>query len=49
MICEDCRFADEYIAWWWYPSCNPTCLKGHGIFKNKEECENFEQIGRLSR
>lgn len=49
MICESCRFANEYIAWWWYPHFDPSCLKGHGIFEQKEECGDYEQIGRLSR
>ena len=48
MICQDCRFADEYLLPYWYPHFNPTCLKKHNM-KNKEECKDFEQIGRLSR
>jgi hypothetical protein len=46
--CHNCKFADEYLCWWWYPHFNPTCVKG--LMMNKEdECEEFRQIGRLSR
>ena len=46
--CYDCKFADEYLAWWWYPYMDPTCMKGHGMNSN-ENCLDFEQVGRLSR
>ncbi|MBQ2654049.1 MAG: hypothetical protein IJF83_10875 [Methanobrevibacter sp.] len=49
MICQDCRYADEYLCWWWYPHYQPTCLKGLAIYKERCACEMFEQIGRLSR
>lgn len=48
MICQDCRFADEYLLPYWYPWCKPTCCKGHSM-KDKEECEDFVRIGRGSR
>ena len=49
MICQDCKFADEYLLPYWYPYCTPTCLKGHGICEDKVECADFKLIGRLSR
>ena len=47
--CKDCKFANEYIAWWWYPHYTPTCLKGHPLSENKIACLDFQLIGRLSR
>lgn len=49
MSCQDCKWANEYIAWWWFPHFDPTCSKGHAIDLDKKYCEDFEQIGRLSR
>ena len=46
--CYHCRFADEYLAWWWYRICDPTCSKGLPM-NTYEHCLSYEQIGRLSR
>ena len=46
--CYECRYATEYLAWWWFPYFDPTCLKGLEMDK-EEECGCYEQIGRLSR
>ena len=47
MKCYDCRYATEYPCWYWFPWFDPRCSKGHQI--GYEDCEDFEQIGRLSR
>ena len=46
--CYECRYANEYIAWWYFPYFDPTCSLGlpMGI---DEECECFKRIGRRSR
>lgn len=46
--CYDCQYADEYLAWWWYPHYPPTCLKKN-CMNVKTECKDFELIGRRSR
>lgn len=47
--CANCKYANEYLAYWWYPHFKPTCTKGHSCFENKSACADFELIGRLSR
>lgn len=47
--CSDCKFANEYVAYWWYPYFDPTCSKGHGCNVNKGACSDFKLIGRQSR
>ena len=46
--CYNCCFADEYLAWWWYRICDPTCSKGEQMYID-ENCSLYEQIGRGSR
>ena len=46
--CYNCKHADEYLAWWWYRVCDPTCSKGLPM-NTYEHCLDFKQIGRLSR
>ena len=46
--CYECRYANEYLAWWWFRICDPTCLKGLPM-NVKTECKDFKQIGRRSR
>lgn len=46
--CYDCKYARKYVAWWWFPYYDPICDAGEHMNK-KEQCERFEQIGRLSR
>ena len=47
--CSDCKFANEYVAYWWYPYFTPTCLKGHSCNADKQACSDFKLIGRQSR
>ncbi len=47
--CQHCRFANEYLLWYWYPYCKPTCSKGHPLNKDSCSCFDFELMGRLSR
>ena len=46
--CYDCKYADEYLAWWWFRIYNPTCMLGNQM-NVKEECKDFQLIGRNSR
>jgi hypothetical protein len=46
--CYDCKYARKYLASWWFPYYDPICEKGNAM-NVKEECKEFEQIGRLSR
>lgn len=46
--CYNCKYADEYMAYWWYPKYDPSCSLGNQMDIDNE-CECFEQIGRLSR
>lgn len=47
--CCDCKFANEYVAYWWFPYFDPSCSKGHSCFPNKDACCDFQIDGRLSR
>lgn len=47
--CRECKFANEYLLYWWYPYFDPTCLKGHSCAPEKHACADFQLIGRLSR
>ena len=47
--CANCKFADEYVAYWWFPYIDPTCSKGHSCSATKSACADFQLIGRLSR
>lgn len=47
MKCRDCKYADEYLCWWWYPYYDPTCLKGHSI--PQTDCEDYVKLGRDCR
>lgn len=46
--CYDCKYANEYLAWWWFRICDPTCLKGLPM-NTEYECKKFIKIGRGSR
>ena len=46
--CYNCKHADEYVAYWWFPYYAPTCSKGLPM-NTYEHCLDFKQIGRLSR
>ena len=47
--CSACAFANEYVAYWWFPYFDPSCSKGHSCNPNKDACRDFKMIGRLSR
>lgn len=46
--CYDCKYANEYLAWWWFRLYNPTCMLGNPM-NVKGECKDFRLIGRNSR
>lgn len=46
--CEECKWANQYLLWYWFPYFNPTYSKG--LPMNIEgECDCFNLIGRRSR
>ena len=47
--CQDCKYADYYPAYWWYPHLEPYCQKGHGLCRIDRICSDYEKIGRDSR
>ena len=47
--CADCKFADKYVAYWWFPHFDPMCSKGESCSSDKTACAKFQLIGRLSR
>lgn len=44
--CANCEYANEYIAYWWYPYLDPTCSKGRSINPNKPACSDFRLMNR---
>lgn len=49
MICQNCKHANYYVAYWWFPWLPPKCSISKMSIKSDDTCEFFEQIGRLSR
>lgn len=47
--CANCKFANEYVAYWWYPHIDPACSKRRAIAYDKPACGEFELMGRMSR
>ena len=49
MTCQDCKHANYYPAYWWYPWLDPYCEIHKVRCVVDMECCDFELIGRLSR
>jgi len=49
MTCENCKHACYYAAYFWYPWLDPKCEITKMSICPDDECDLFEQIGRLSR
>ena len=47
--CTNCKYADLYIPYFTYPFFDPYCSKKHGLCMVTKVCEDYVQIGRLSR
>lgn len=47
--CANCKYADEYLCWWWRPYYDPTCMKGHSIHPDKHACRDFVMMNQDRR
>lgn len=49
-ICANCKYANYYPTYFWFPFLNPACQKTKmSIEPEQPACAEFELIGRLSR
>lgn len=48
-LCRDCKHANYYVVYWWYPWLDPKCEISKVSVKPEDSCKFFEQIGRCSR
>ena len=43
--CQDCKYANYYVAYFWYPWLDPKCSIKKISIKPCDSCENFRGMG----